>query len=176
MSLRIERISTASLSRSSYAAIVELCDAAYEESTGPYFEAIGPGDHLLGWIDQTLVSHLMWVPRWLRIADGPLLHTAYIELVATATSAQRKGYATQLLAAVPLLIQEFDIAALSPATDNLYLRLGWEYWRGPLSTRKDGQFIAGPEERVMVLSLPRTPANLDRDLPLSIEWRPGEVW
>ncbi len=176
MTLRIERISTASLSRSTYAAIVALCDEAYEQPIAPYFEAIGPGEHLLGWIDQTLVSHLMWVERWLQIADGPLLRTAYIELVATAKSAQNRGYATRLLEAVPPLIQEFDIAALGPATENLYLRLGWEFWRGPHSTRKDGALVPTPEEYVMTLTLARTPPNLDRDLPLSIEWRPGEVW
>jgi hypothetical protein len=32
-----------------------------------------------------------------------------------------------------------------------------------------------PDERVMILSLPQTP-SLDLDLPLSVEWREGEVW
>ena len=52
---------------------------------------------------------------------------------------------------------------------------GWRYWRGPLSVRKDGQVVPTPQERVMIMPLPLTPA-IDLDAPLSVEWRPGEVW
>jgi hypothetical protein len=33
-----------------------------------------------------------------------------------------------------------------------------------------------PDEQVMVLRLPRTPAGLSLDAPLSAEWREGEFW
>ena len=152
-----------------------LCEAAYREDMAQYFEAIGPGEHLLGWHEGKLASHLMWVTRWLQVGDGPLLRTAYVELVATGPAMQRRGYATALLRHFPSQVTEFDVAALSPAPDDLYIRVGWRFWRGPLAVRTAEGLLPTPEEEVMVLHLPRTPV-LDLELPLSIEWRPGEVW
>ncbi|MBI4503763.1 MAG: GNAT family N-acetyltransferase [Gemmatimonadetes bacterium] len=155
--------------------IRRLCDAAYGTPTEPYFAAIGPGEHLLGRLDGALVSHLMWVTRWLQPEGSAPLRTAYVEMVATAPAERRHGYATALLAALPPLLQDYDLAALCPATEQLYHRMGWCFWRGPLSTRKDHELVSTPEERVMILPLSRTP-TLNLDLPLSVEWRPGEVW
>jgi aminoglycoside 2'-N-acetyltransferase I len=174
-SLRIERLSTDSLSPAIARAVGDLCDAAYAESVASYFQAIGPGEHLLGWRDDTLVSHLMWVPRWLRAGDGPLLRTAYVELVATAPAHQRQGYAGSLLEYFPSQVGDFELAALSPATESLYSRAGWQFWWGPLAVRTDAGLVPTPDEEVMVLQLPGTPP-LDRKLPLSVEWRAGEVW
>lgn len=158
------------------AGVRALCDSAYGEDLADYFEAIGPGEHLLGWQDGVLASHLMWVTRWLQPGDGPLLRTAYVELVATAPAMRGRGYATALLEYFPSQVADFDIAALGPATESLYSRLGWRYWRGPLAVRTAEGRVPTPEERIMVLELPRTPV-LDPELPLSVEWRPGEeVW
>ena len=140
-----------------------------------YFESIGSGEHLLGWQDGDLLSHLMWVPRSLQPGDKPPLRTAYVEMVATVPGAQGRGYATKLLENFPSQVQDFDLAALSPATETLYTRLGWRYWQGPLAVRTESGLVPTPEEQVMVLALPRTP-RLDLELTLSVEWRPGEVW
>ncbi len=155
--------------------MLSLCDAAYGTATQPYFVSLGPGEHLLGMQSGQLVSHLMWVTRWLQPRGHSPLKTAYVEMVATAPHAQGRGYASALLQHVVYLVGDYDLAALCPATDGLYRRLGWGYWRGPLSARKDGHMVPTPEERVMILRLPLTP-KLDRDAPLSVEWRPGEVW
>jgi len=72
-------------------------------------------------------------------------------------------------------VSDHQLAALCPATEHLYARLGWRFWRGPLSARRDDGIVATPHERVMILPLPQTP-SLDLDLPLSVEWRRGEVW
>jgi hypothetical protein len=140
-----------------------------------YFKAIGPGEHLLAWLGDQLVSHLMWVTRTLEPGAGPPLRTAYVELVATPPAFQRQGYASSLLENFPAQVTDFDLAALSPASENLYVRLGWTYWQGPLYVRTGGRLEATPGEEVMILRLPSTP-SLDTSLPLSIEWRPGEVW
>jgi aminoglycoside 2'-N-acetyltransferase I len=172
----IQRVSSADLSASLRPAVRALCDSAYGADLADYFDDIGPGEHLLGWDDGELVSHLMWVTRWLQAGDGPLLRTAYVELVATAPARQRQGHATALLEYFPSQVGDFDIAALGPATESLYTRQGWRYWRGPLAVRTEGSLVPTPEERIMVLTLPRTP-KLDFDAPLSVEWRPGEeVW
>lgn len=176
ISFRIERSSTAELSSATFAAIIALCDAAFEEETGPYFGAIGPGEHLIGWEDGELVAHLMWVARWLQPQGMEPISTAYVEMVATTAAARGRGYATRLLEAARPLFDGFELAALSPATENLYLRLGWSYWRGSLSSRQHGALTATPEDRVMILRLPGTPAALNVDTPLSVEWRQGEVW
>ena len=155
--------------------IRSLLDAAYGEDMTRYLNDIGPGEHLLGRLDGRLLCHLMWVTRWLEPEGLRPLRTGYIELVATAPDARRRGFASALLTRLPSLLADFELAALSPAAHSLYRRLGWQSWRGPLAVRKDGQLIATPDEEVMVLPLPRTPA-LNLDASLSVEWRPGEVW
>jgi GNAT superfamily N-acetyltransferase len=157
------------------AEIRHLCDAAYATKTRPFFDALGPGEHLLGRRGKTLVTHLMWVTRWLQPHDHPPLRTAYVEMVATAPAEQRKGFASALLKAFPPLVQDYDLAALSPATEQLYARQGWRLWHGPLAVRTTGGLQPTPEDRVMILPLTKTP-SLDLSAPLSVEWRPGEVW
>lgn len=175
--MQIVHRTTAELTPADFASVIDLCDLAFAEETGPYFTAIGEGDHLLVWDDTVLVSHLMWVPRWLMPAGQPTLRTAYIEMVATAHPYKNQGWATRLLESALPLLHQFDLAALSPATERLYLRLGWTYWRGPLSTRLlNGELRAEPDERVMIHRLAATPATLDPDVGLSIEWRAGEAW
>ena len=175
MSFTIERLSGSGMRPETRAALLALCDAAYGETLAPYLDDIGPGEHLLGISDGLPVSHVMWVTRRLQPEGMAPLRTAYVELVATAPEARRRGYATRLLQAVPELITEYELAALSPATAGLYTRLGWRFWRGPLSIRTEAGMTPTPEEEIMFLRLPRTPA-LDETLPLSAEWRPGEVW
>jgi aminoglycoside 2'-N-acetyltransferase I len=174
-SLTIRRISSAALGPDETAAVRALCDAAYQADTRAYFRDIGPGDHLLGLDNGALVSHLMWVTRRLQPGESPPLRTAYVEMVATAPDAQGRGYATALLEYFVPQVADYQLAALSPATPNLYARLGWTFWRGPLTVRYEGRLLPTPEERVMILPLPLTP-TLHLDQPLSIEWRAGEVW
>jgi GNAT superfamily N-acetyltransferase len=174
-SLTLQRFATSELPPATRAAVLALCNAAYQEATEPHLDAVGSGEHLLGMRADRLVSHLMWVTRWLHPANTHPLRTAYVELVATAPGFQGRGYATQLLEAFPSLVGDHDLAALSPATDRLYARLGWRYWRGPLAVRHQGQLVPTPGERVMVLQLPYTP-ELDDTQMLTVEWRPGEVW
>jgi aminoglycoside 2'-N-acetyltransferase I len=157
------------------AEVRRLCDAAYATDTRPFFDSLGPGGHLLGRHGDVLVAHLMWVTRWLQPDGRGALRTAYVEMVATAPAKQRKGYASALLRAFPPLVQDYELAALCPATESLYARQGWRLWHGPLAARRDGGVIPTPEERAMILALPKTPP-LDLTVALSVEWRPGEVW
>jgi len=174
-SLAIEQVHSSDLSAEGAAAVCRLCDAAYGCPTQTVFTELGAGEHLLGFRAGILLSHLMWVRRWLQPDGQPPLRTAYVEMVATHPAEQGQRYATRLLEhLVPYLI-DYELAALCPATEGLYRRLGWRFWRGPLFVRKQGRLIPTPEERVMILPVPRTPP-LSLDVPLSVEWRPGEVW
>jgi len=159
------------------AEVLELCNVAYGEDLTDLFRSLDAGVHVLVRDDGRLVSHAMWVTRWLQVDGDPLLRTAYVEAVATDPKYRNLGLASRvmrrLVAEIP---PEFDLAALSPATIPLYERLGWRAWVGPLCVRmRDGSVVETPEEVVMVYELEgRTRVDVRR--PLSIEWRPGEVW
>lgn len=158
------------------AAVIALCDRAYEEATGPVFASIGPMQHVLLFADGALVSHAAWVRRCLQAASGPLLDTAYVELVATEPDRQRRGLASRVLRALVANIpQACEIAALSPSDVGFYARLGWEEWRGPLRVRTAAGEEDVPDETAMIHRLARTPP-LDLAAPLSIEWRSGDIW
>jgi GNAT superfamily N-acetyltransferase len=157
--------------------IAALCKAAYGEDLGELLATFGPSTHVLGMLGDRLVSHAMWVTRWLQPGAAAPLETAYVEVVATHPEHQGRGYATNVMRRLAAEIPDvYQLAALCPATPGLYARLGWRFWRGPLSIRMpSGHHLATPEERVMVLELAGRPA-LNVDHPLSAEWREGEVW
>ncbi len=157
-------------------ALVGLCSEAYDEPFAQYFADIGPGVHLLGRVDGELVSHVMWVSRTLHVQGLGSLQTAYVEAVATLPAVQGRGYASALMRAAPDHLAAFDLAALSPSDHAWYARFGWETWHGPLSCWHHGVEVATPDEELMVLRLPHTPAALDVRAAIACDWRPGEVW
>jgi GNAT superfamily N-acetyltransferase len=167
------------------AGIVRLCNEAYGEDVSHLFAAYTAEVHGLARVGNALVGYGMIVTRWLQAGDGPLLRTAYVELVATAANHRKRGIGSGI---VSLLAERaardgYDLAALCPADTGLYGYLGWEYWQGPLFIRpgkspatNPAELIATPEERVMILRLPGTP-TLELSRPLSAEWRAGgELW
>jgi aminoglycoside 2'-N-acetyltransferase I len=175
-SLSIDVAATASLTPDAFRELCELCTAAYREDFVEAFRVLGPGVHVIGRLDGRMVSHAMWVGRLLQAGNRPPLRTAYVEAVATDPAFARRGFASQVLRRLALEIRADDLGALSPAGETLYARLGWELWRGPLFIRTDHGLEPTPDESVMILRLPNTPADLDLDAALSAEWRPGELW
>lgn len=204
--LTIQILPAAALDPPLQAAVYNLCARAYPgENLDPLWAAYAADFHAIGWIADLPVSYAMVVTRWLQAGAGPLLCTAYVELAATLPEFQGRGYATALMRrlAAAIAAADYDLAALCPADTQLYARLGWEYWRGPLFIRRPpegwpagasdtardtdtdtaadlsaatAELLPTPEERVMILRLPPTPP-LNLDLPLSAEWRPGgELW
>lgn len=174
---QLEFITSEALSAATRGELHALCRAAYEEEVEQYFTDIGPGLHLLGRVEGVLVSHAMIVERSVQIEGHPTLRTGYVELVATHPSVQGRGYGTQIMRALVPALHPFDLGALSPSMPDFYARLGWEPWRGALLVRMDGELVPAPsDEEIMVMRLPRTPHELDLAAPLSIEWRPGEIW
>jgi aminoglycoside 2'-N-acetyltransferase I len=153
-----------------------MCNRAYQEDISSFWETFADPVHILGFLDETLVSHAAWITRGLQPEGTPILRTAYVEMVATEPAYQGRGYASAVMQKLYELIQDCELGGLSPAETSLYTRLGWEYWRGPLYIRTSAGLEASPaDECAMILRLPRTPP-LDLDAPLSVEWRPGEVW
>jgi aminoglycoside 2'-N-acetyltransferase I len=165
----------ASLSPMEYNQVISLCSRAYEEDFAPYLISFDKPTHVLGKLGEKLVSHALWITRWLQIENDLTLRTAYVEAVATEASFRRLGYASLVMQRLAIEIRDFDLGALSPADTTLYARLGWEYWQGPLFARLDGEWLLVPGESAMILRTPKTP-DLDINLPISVEWREGEVW
>ena len=173
--MKVEVIHSDRLSAEQLESIHSLCNRAYEEDLTPLFNTFSDATHVLGTLENSIVSHAMWVTRWLQPGDGSYLRTAYIEMVATEPDFQRRGFATGVMRRIAEAISDFDLGGLCPAEPELYAKLGWVFWRGPLFIRVPEGLIPTPDERVMVLRLSNTP-HLDFDLPLSAEWREGEVW
>lgn len=173
--LSLNVVPAGELSALQRAEILALCSLAFEEDyTGAYRTFRDPV-HVLGCLDGALVSHALWVVRWLQSGDGAAMRTAFVEAVATDPVMQGRGYAGQVMRAVQSAIADHDLGALCTGSPAFYARLGWERWRGPLAIRTNSGLLATPGETVMVLRLPRTPA-LDLDQPLSAEWREGDLW
>jgi aminoglycoside 2'-N-acetyltransferase I len=158
-----------------YRAIIDLCERAFEEDCDQLMATFIDPVHVLAKLDGKLVSHALWITRWLQIGTQAPLRTAYVEAVATDLEYHGQGFATAVMERLHAEIQDYDIGGLSPAETTLYSRLGWEYWQGPLHGRRGGESILFPEEAAMVLRLPNTP-EIDIQAPASIEWREGDVW
>ncbi len=175
--VQLDFITSEALSAEARDELYALCRAAYDEEIEQYFVDVGPGLHLMARVEGVLVSHAMVVERSVQVEGHPMLRTGYVELVATHPDVQGRGYGTQVMRALVPALHSFDLGALSPSLPEFYARLGWEPWRGALSVRMDGELVPAPaDEEIMVLRLPRTPCELDLAAPLSIEWRPGEIW
>lgn len=173
--LNLELATANHLTPEQRAAIYALCNRAYQKDLEPLFNTFHNPTHVLAWLGARLVSHAMWVTRWLQAGDQPLLQTAYVEMVATEPEFQRRGFATQVMRRLASAITDFEIGGLCPAEPELYAKLGWVYWRGPLFIRTEEGLLPTAEEEIMILRLPKTPV-LNLDLPLSAEWRAGELW
>ena len=173
--LRLQVVKAEDLSAEDRASVLTLCSQAYEGDFEPFPRTFRGATHVLGRRAGRLVSHALWVTRWLQVDSLPPMRTAFVEAVATAEAYRGRGFATAVMQRLAASIGDFDLGALSPADYGLYLRLGWEQWRGPLSIRTVDGLLATPDDEVMILRLPRTPL-LDLDAPLSAEWREGELF
>ena len=174
-SLSLQVMKSQDLSDSEYTEIVELCSRAFEEDYRPFVDMFHNATHILGRNDGVLVTHALWITRWLQSGDSPLLRTAFVEGVATEESYRRRRFATVLLRRLACEIKDFNLGALSTGTPSIYAQLGWQLWRGSLFIRTDRGLMHTPNDSAMVLILPKTPP-LDLDAPLSAEWREGELW
>lgn len=175
--LRVEVVSTTDLDAAQRAAIVRLCTAAFAQDFGALFDLVPiTASHMLVRLDDLLIGHATWMPRWLQPGRQPALHTAYVDAVATLPAYQGRGIGSAMLRRLAAQIQEYELGGLATSRVAFYERLGWELWRGPLSARTSQGNQRTPNEQVMILRLPKTPPQLDLSLPLSIEWRAGSVW
>jgi aminoglycoside 2'-N-acetyltransferase I len=174
--LRIKVVEGQTLSVNERKNIISFCSQAFEEDLDDLFNTFSQPTHVLGYQVGKLVSHALWVTRWLQAGNSQMLRTAYVEGVATESEYRGLGYASAIMKRVEEEIQAFELGALSPFSVTYYERLGWELWRGALYIRTEAGLVrSSTDEEVMIIRLPKTP-DLDLNTPLSAEWREGELW
>lgn len=173
--LKIEVVKAPDLTLEKRETLIALCNRAYEDDLAPLFEVYPDPTHVIGYLGGVMVSHAMWVTRWLQNGDGPFLRTAYIEMVATDPQLQGQGGASIIMRRLADEINDYDLGALWPNYPEWYARLGWVTWRGPLFMRTTEGLLPTPDDQIMILTTSNTPP-LDLDGPLSAEWREGELW
>ncbi len=174
--LRIESVRRDKLAVDVLDQIVALCTRAYEEDFSTIMKTFDSAVHVLAWFQSKLVSHALWVTRWLQAGDSPLLRTAFVEAVATEPYLQGRGFASAVMHRITKEVSDYQLGGLSPSDPSFYQRFGWELWRGPLFIRRNDDLLpSADDEEVMILRLSATP-ELDVTTPLSAEWRDGELW
>jgi len=128
-------------------------------------------------LDGEIVAHASVVERELHV-DGRPLRTGYVEAVATAPGRQGRGLGSVVMADVTGYVRErFELGALGTGRVSFYERLGWLAWKGPTSVRTADGTHRTPDDDgyVFVLPTPTSP-QLDMTVPISCDWRPGDVW
>jgi aminoglycoside 2'-N-acetyltransferase I len=155
--------------------IVDMCSRAFGQPYKPFMDTFVDATHVIGYLDGKIISHALWIERWLQIEDSPFLRTAYIEAVVTEEAYRNRGYASAVMRRLAEELDDFELAALATGFPEFYLHLGWQIWEGPLFIRTQEGMTSSPAEAVMVLELPNSP-ELDINSPLSAEWREGELW
>jgi aminoglycoside 2'-N-acetyltransferase I len=135
------------------------------------------GIHALLLEDGEVVGHASVVQRRL-LHGGRALRTGYVEGVGVRADQRRRGHGLVLMRALePFIRRGYDLGALG-ATDAgaaLYVRCGWQRWRGPVSTVTAGGIARVPEEDGCVYVLAgRAPLDLDGDLVSDL--REGDPW
>ena len=178
-STRVEIVTRQAMTSARYLEAVRLCERAYDDDddvAALMREFAGATHVLLLNARGILVSHAMWIERWLTHRHTRV-RTAYVELVATDPDCRQRGHASKVMRALGNAITGFDVGALSPSDPAYYARFGWETWRGPLfEQRLNGElFPSSADEAVMILRRPDGP-ELDLDGALTAPWRPGDVW
>jgi aminoglycoside 2'-N-acetyltransferase I len=179
---RLVALQTEEIEPDLFADLTALCEAAFEEPFAAVWERVGPGIHVIGSDAGRVVSHAMIVDRriWLGHEPDQALDVGYVEHVATWPKLQGRGHATAVMRDIGRLIgEEYALGALATGSNGFYARLGWETWQGPTFVRMlDGQRVRSAEKdgAVMILRTPRTPAALDVNGPIAVDWRPEEPW
>jgi aminoglycoside 2'-N-acetyltransferase I len=109
---------------------------------------------------------------------GRSWRVGYVEAVAVAVPAQRRGHGAAVMAALEDVIAgAYDFGALSATSDGvpLYRSRGWRLWRGPASVLSPGGVTRTPDEDGSIYVLPGD-ADLDLDGELICDWRDGDLW
>ena len=177
----IRRLATEELEPPEIERIRALLRAAFADDGAGFGEddwahALG-GVHVVLSVDGRIASHGSVVERELHVGDR-VFRTGYVEAVATAERDRGRGLGSLVMTEIGTVIRErFELGALSTGGHRFYERLGWLRWQGPTFIRTPDGPVRSADEDGGILVLP-VPASgpLDRTLPISCDWRPGDAW
>jgi aminoglycoside 2'-N-acetyltransferase I len=155
--------------------VVRLCSGVFNIDYAYLMHLCPVRTHVLGYVEDKLVAHALWLDRRIRLGDGPWFVAAYVEGVATHPEHRRQGYGEAVMRRLQADICGYPLGVLSPAVEPWYVKLGWERWHGSLWIDQDGETDETTDETVLVYRTPTTSA-LDLTIPLTAEWRPFELW
>lgn len=179
-------VPASALTRMQRHGISELCHEAFDEDPWSQYTFMQDAVHVIGEVkgakDSDIISHALWIDRQCCINRQPAIKTAYVEYVATRYAYQKQGLASALLAYLIIQVRKrgYQLAGLSPANSDFYQRLGWQPWQGQLSILEGNDYIATPDDCVMLYPLSPSMQILVKGITandeLSAEWREGELW
>jgi aminoglycoside 2'-N-acetyltransferase I len=177
----IRRAATHELSPEELADLRRLFDLSWpgpaEEFTDEDWEHTTGGTHFLVEVGGVLVSHASVVERELH-TGGHQLRTGYVEAVATLPEYRRRGYGATVVGEANRHIDtHFQLGALGSDLHRFYSRLGWRLWTGPSFVRTpQGLVRTADEDGYIYVRLTPASPKLDPSLPISCDWRAGDVW
>jgi aminoglycoside 2'-N-acetyltransferase I len=135
------------------------------------------GMHALLYEAGELVGHGSVVQRGF-LHGGRSWRVGYVEAVAVAAGARRRGHGAAVMGALEEVIRRaYDFGALSATDDGvpLYRARGWRLWEGPASVLSPSGIVRTPGEDGSVYVLPLA-AALDLGAELTCDWRDGDLW
>jgi aminoglycoside 2'-N-acetyltransferase I len=106
------------------------------------------GVHALVRVGAELVAHGSVVQRRF-LHGGRSWRVGYVEAVAVAARARRRGHGAAVMAALQEVIaRAYDFGALSATDDGapLYRSRGWQLWPAPVSTLSPSGVVRTPDE------------------------------
>ncbi|HSN77529.1 MAG TPA: GNAT family N-acetyltransferase, partial [Anaerolineae bacterium] len=104
--------------------VTALCSEVFHLDYSYYMNLCPNRVHVLGYVDDQLVSHALWLDRPLRVGGGPWLNSAYVEGVATHADYRQRGFGAAVMRRLQAEIDGYDLGALSPAVPEWYAKLG----------------------------------------------------
>ncbi|AZC03415.1 MULTISPECIES: GNAT family N-acetyltransferase [Acinetobacter] len=162
--------------------IAELCFAAFDEDPWSQYAFMQKAFHVVGILDDQIVSHALWTDRVFAINGSSNVKTAYVEYVTTDYTMRGKGVASQLLKYLveALTDLKYELAALQPEDEAFYKKLGWTTWWGDLYIKQDTSTYLTDDYEIMLyplsISIKDLLSNHSQGDSISSEWREGEVW
>ena len=162
--------------------ISELCFAAFDEDPWSQYAFMQNAVHIIGLIDDAIVSHALWTDRIFTLNENVILKTAYVEYVTTDFTMRGQGLASQLLMSLVniLTANKYELAALQPEVAAFYRKLGWISWKGNLFIRHDDCIYETDETEIMLYPLnselkDQIEHSSQKD-KICTDWREGELW
>jgi len=162
--------------------IATLCFSAFDEDPWSQYAFMQKAFHVVGILDDQIVSHALWTDRVFAINGSSNVKTAYVEYVTTDYTMRGKGVASQLLKYLveALTDLKYELAALQPEDEAFYKKLGWTTWWGDLYIKQDTSTYLTDDYEIMLyplsISIKDLLSNHSQGDSISSEWREGEVW